>query len=163
MTEVEVVTRAATLADAEDLAPRMRAADVAEVFASSSRGPRAVLQDCLAKSLEAYTTLFDGEVTSMWGVAPAPDPPVGVKVGVVWLLSSATIERHRAAFLAAASRALLELLSRWDVLINAIDVRHVKAIRWAERCGFQLDEPAPYGPFNLPFRPFWVSKEVLRV
>jgi hypothetical protein len=49
------------------------------------------------------------------------------------------------------------------MLVNAIDCRHVKAIRWGERLGLRFDEARPFGTAGLPFRQFAVKLEDLRV
>ncbi len=161
---VDVVMAPANNEDAIDIAKRMRAADMAEVAASSGLDPIAAVLTSLDMSTEAWLLYFDGQPVCIWGVAPLQqDSFLGRRVGVAWLLTTPLVEKHPHAFWRTCRQVLPELLQRWDELINAIDVRHEKALRWAERLGFQLADPAPFGVEQRDFCTFRVRKEDLRV
>lgn len=152
---VEVTMRAATEADAVYLAANLRSAEVDEIEAAVGREPLPVLLDALRDGAESWTVCFDGTAAAMWGVVPQPGFP---SIGVGWLLTTAAVERHAKAFWQTCLALLPAILERWPVLINAIDARHAKAIRWAKRLGLQLEQPAPFGAAGLPFCAFHVTK-----
>lgn len=147
------ITRS-TLGDAAELAVAMREADRAEVGAATGWDPLEALRRGLEDSAECWTLRIDGDLVGMYGVVD-----LGSRVGIGWLLTGDAIEDHARAFWQVCKRELPELLERWDVLYNAIDCRHTKALRWAERLGFVLFEPEMYGALDLPFRPFIVRQE----
>lgn len=161
---VELVIRPAVLEDALALAPRMRAEEVAEVRASGGFYPREALIDSLAHSDEAWTALFDGQVACMWGVAEVPgSSALTGRVGAVWLLTSDLVERYPKTFWRACRGELARLFERWAVLVNAIDARHEKAVRWARRLGFPLQPADSFGEYALPFHRFRVRREDVHV
>jgi hypothetical protein len=163
---VDVSIRPATMADAEDLAPRMRSADAAEVMASSGFSPIEALTDCLEKSDEAWSVFFGGELGCMWGVVPfcveEVDRVTETRLGCAWLLTSDVIEKNRREFWDTCRQILPALLNRWDVIYNAIDCRHTKALAWGVRLGFRFERPEPWGVEGRDFAFFRLSKEDLR-
>jgi hypothetical protein len=161
MPQVEV--RPATFEDARELAPRLRPEEVAEVLASGGHTPLEALEEGLRASEEAWTALFDGQVACVWGVAPLYSTMLGGRTGCVWLLTSDLIERFPKAFWRGCLFLLPDLFRRWDCLVNAIDARHEKALRWARRLGFPLLPPHPFGLEGQPFQAFSVRKENLHV
>ncbi len=142
----------ATDAHALDMAPRLRAADREEVAASSGRSPLEALRYSLAASSHAVSALDPvGRVVCMFGVGVV-DLMGGV--GAPWLLGSDLMADHRREF-ARRSRAYLPLmLAHYPNLENAVDARHVEAIRWLEWLGFTIGDPKPIGRSGAMFRPF---------
>lgn len=150
--------RAVRPGDVEALAATMRPEDVAEVLASGGYSPREALEVSLAASSEAWTWEVGGEVAAVFGVVALPRPSLlGARVGGVWALTGTAVHRHRRAFVRASRRILKALLSRWDVLANAVDARYTGAVRWIQALGGVLDEPRPMGVAGLPFRFFYVA------
>jgi hypothetical protein len=163
MAAVEVAIVSATKEHARELAPRMRAAEVAEIRASGNLSPLGALLLGVEASRPAYTALFDGEVACMWGVVPLRTSALAGRVGAAWLLTSELVERHPVAFYRRCRPALALLFEVYDALVNAIDARHAQAVRWGRRLGFRLEDAAPFGAEALPFHRFRVSKEDVRV
>jgi hypothetical protein len=159
----EVLIVDATEAHARALAPRMRPAEVDEVRASGGRAPLGALLAALEISAVARTALFDGEVACMWGVVTLRRSSLVGSVGAAWLLTSDLVERYPKVFWRGCKAELPLLFESWDLLVNAIDARHEKAIRWARRLGFPLAEAEAFGAEGLPFRTFRARKEDLRV
>lgn len=149
------------MAHARELAPRMRPVDAAEIFASGGFTPLGAISCALKTSDVAWTAFFDGQVACMWGVRPALRTVTRGRVGVVWLMSSDLIERHPRIFWVACQHELALLLDQYDELVNAIDVRHVQAIRWGRRLGFRFRGPEPFGLEKRLFQHFTVRKEDL--
>lgn len=138
-----VEVRRATLADAHDLAPRLRADDVAEVEASGGYAPLGALLASLEASEVAFALVIDGRVEALFGVA-AP--------GVVWLLGSDVLLRRPLALCRQARVWLPILLDRYPVLTNCVDARYRTALRLAEWLGFEIGPEEPFGIAGLPFR-----------
>lgn len=152
----EIMVRLATMRDAEELAANLRPEDADELRAATGSEPLPVLIEGLEESVECCALVLGGELAAIWGVVPAV-PHWGIGVG--WLLTTPVVERRPVAFWRACLRLLPDLLDRWPVLINAIDARHEKALRWARRLGFVVDEPRPFGAAGLPFHNFRVTRE----
>lgn len=158
---VEIVP--ARAAHAEALAPRMRHAEVLEVRASGGFEPLQALLEALQHSERAFAGLIDGEVACMWGVEHLRYSAVSGRVGAVWLLTSPIIERYPKVFWRGCRRELAALFESYDLLVNAIDARHVQAVRWARRLGFPLEEPRSFGVEGRLFHWFRVRREDLHV
>lgn len=149
MTPTLEITRA-TENHAKALAPMMRPEDVAEVLASGGYTPESALADALGMSSESFAVMLGAEVAALFGVAPVA---LLGGVGAVWMLTSRIVDECPVAFLRACRRELPRLLQRWPVLVNAIDARYSRALRWAAWAGFEVGDPVPFGTAGLPFHP----------
>ncbi len=141
--------RRATVYDAVDLAPRLRRADVEEIWAASASGPNAAL--LRAVDVGGWAGTVDGEVEAIFGVSPAT---LLGDVGVIYLLGSDAVERHARPFLRASRRYVDAVRQDYAVLTNWVDARNDLSIRWLGWLGFAILSPAPFGPFGLPFHRF---------
>jgi hypothetical protein len=141
--------RRATPADAVDLAPRLRRADVDEVWAASGSGPN----DALLRAVEAgsWAGTVDGEVEAIFGTHPMT---LLGDVGCIYLLGSDAIERHARPFLRMSRRYVQAVRQDYGVLMNWVDARNAASVRWLRWLGFAIMSPAPFGPFGLPFHRF---------
>lgn len=151
----DATIRRATEADAVELAPRMREDDAREVMASSGRAPLDALHESLRVSLWSWSLVIEGRVVAIWGVASGDSG----EVGYPWLLTSDLVERHKREFLELSPVVVRVLLRTFPVLVNYVDARYRRAIRWLERLGAHLDEPVPFGLAGLPFRRFEFRRE----
>jgi len=149
--------------DAAELATTMRDADLDEIEANTGLAPLGVLMGGISMSAECWVAIYKSQVMAMWGVVPIHASFLAGRLGTGWLLTSDLVDRYPKAFWWACQHELASLLERWSGLTNAIDTRHTKAIRWAQRLGFRLDGPQPHGRLGLPFQRFWVAKEDLHV
>lgn len=58
-----------------------------------------------------------------------------------WLLCTADVLKYWRPFLRTCKKELIEIEEKYPNLINAIDMRYTKSIRWAEWLGFRIDKP----------------------
>ncbi len=120
------------------IARRMRQADRDEIAAISGRSPYAALKRSYEQSSVAYTALFDGRPEVMWG---AGDLNLLTGLGCVWLLATDAVEGDQMAFLRKSVRLRDQLLQRYSVLRNVVDVRNMASIRWLRWLGATFSEP----------------------
>lgn len=120
------------------IARRMRKADRDEVFAASGKSPREALAYSMRRSAAAWTGLIDGKPEVMFGVA---DLNVLTQTGAPWLLGTDAVEEHYVAFARRSIRFRDQLLARYAVLRNFVDVRNETSIRWLEWLGSSFSEP----------------------
>jgi hypothetical protein len=99
----------------------------------------------------ARTVFIDDEPAAMFGIIDAGEH------NVVWAVFTQAIDRHPIAFL-RESRRLAEAFER-DV-INYVDARNVKAVKWFRWLGFEVSEPVPYGPNGALFHRFTNARDV---
>ena len=150
----------ATLGDIVELSQNMRAADRLEVLALTGENSAEVAHDSFERSKETWAFRVGGELVCVWGVADIWGELLDAgAVGVVWMLTTDAILRHKKSFFMAAKEFFPTLFDRWGTLVNVIDVRHEKALRWGKRMGFVFAEPRPLGVEGLDFQPFTVTLE----
>lgn len=153
------VVKDAGIQDVIALGETMREADQLEVRALTGKDPRQALLESFAQSLAPQVLYVDDEVIAMWGVAEMEGTLLGGGefAGMVWMLTSEAIERHKRTFLETALEIFPTLFKQKKVLYNAIDIRHEKAMRWGKRMGFQFQKPHPMGVEGRDFAPFTVT------
>ena len=145
---VDVLIRPAKLEDASYLSHRLRQADLDEVKASHNLTGREALQASMALSTHAWTGFGDGNMTVMFGVAPAS---LLYRVGVPWLLGSDDVMKYQVPFIRHCRRYVDEMLLCYSHLVNWVDARNTMSQRWLKWMGFTMGEPEPYGAYRLPF------------
>lgn len=143
--------RKATVADAEELAPRMREADAVEVRRSAGFAPlEALVRSLLESDGRAFTLRLDGQVAAMFGLVK---PDILGVVGIPWLLTSDLVERAPVAFFRAA-REMVDLWSaECPTLLQFVDEEYTAARRFLARLGFTIHPPVRYGPEGAWFCP----------
>lgn len=135
--------RPARAGDVARLAPRLRAADVAEVWAAHRATPQQALAGSLAVSDQALAGLINGRVEALLGVAPLADSPGG---GCVWLLGSPALAAHPVAVLRHSRAVMARWQRSYPLLANWVDARNDVSLRWLRWLGFTVFPAVPYGP-----------------
>lgn len=137
------------------IADDARAADVAELWASSRTHPRDAMKRGLASSVSTFTGFFDGVPVCMFGASPFS---ILGGYGIAWMLGSSALDRLcvQKSLLRHSGPAVDYLQSQFPTLLyNFVDQRNASAIRWLDWLGFEFDDPIPYGVDGLPFLPFY--------
>lgn len=149
MTEIAILP--AERAHAIAMAPHLRPADAAEVYASSGRTAEQALRTSLALSTHAWTAFVDGAPACMWGVGPLS---LVLGRGCPWLLGTCQVERQARTFLRLSRAFLAELRATYPELENHVDARNRVSLRWLRWLGFSIAPAAPWGFLGLPFHTF---------
>jgi len=147
MARIDVVAAAA--GHVAPIAARMRHADREEAWAAARLEPEAALRLSLAASPLAWTGRVDGRPECMFGVGAG---------GIPWLLGSDAVERYATGFLRRNRPYVTRMLETFGHLSNWVDARNTASIRWLRWLGFTIEAPRPFGPSNLPFHPFWMTR-----
>ena len=150
MTHVEITP--AKLADVWAF-EKMRPEDAAEVLASDGLSPVESIIQSWASSRETWTVRLNGEVAAMYGVALTPYGTALTPVAVAWLLTTTAVDRHPVTFFKESKRIVKELAERYGVLTNFVDARYGKALNWARRLGFDVQQVITFGRNGEPFNP----------
>lgn len=91
----------------------------------------------------------DGSTLGMFGAVSMGKDPC---IGVVWMLCSSKILKHRRRF-AKESRLWIQAMHRrYDLLWNVVDERNTVHIRWLQWCGFTFIKR--YEALGVEQRPF---------
>lgn len=142
---VEIST--ATREHAAQLAPRLRAADLAEIAAGTGRPPIEVIRTGIADSVRAWAVFIDGSIAAVFGVGR-----IDRETGAPWLLGTEAIDRNPMAFVRVSAHYILTMRAMFPVLRNVVHAENVKAVRWLRRAGFTIHPAVPYG--SGMFHPF---------
>ncbi|MER8591833.1 DUF2833 domain-containing protein [Mesorhizobium sp. M1182] len=147
-----ITIRRAKVSDAISLAPRLRSADRDECKAALGMEPRIVLPllvqgDCVWAGVDQHREVF-----GLFGI----DPVKGMDhLGIVWMVTSPDIFKHRRDLLKLAPEWLDRLHHVRPLLGNHIDARNTTHIRWLKRMGFSFLRTHPeYGVEKRPFHEF---------
>jgi hypothetical protein len=157
---VRVELRAPTAAAVEWVADNMRPADVQELEATHGMPMddrivrRKLMRAAVAASaggecLAAHCPLT-GRAVALLGVAPD-----GWMAGTAspWLIGTQNVAKFSRDLVVLGRGAVKAWSEHWP-LVNWVDARNTAAVRWLQRIGFELDQPAPRGPAGVMFRRF---------
>lgn len=148
---MRVEIRQAVAEDIPALAEAMRAADVAEVLASSGSAPAEALRASLAASSQAWTGLIEGEPVCMFGVAAVS---ILSGRGAPWMLGADRLERYPMTFLRRCRPCVAAMLAVYPALENYVDERNALSKRWLRWLGFKLADKTVRLPSGVEFRHF---------
>lgn len=140
----------ATRTHAIDMAPRLRADDLAEVVASGFKTPLDGLLESLELSECAFTVLIDGKPASMMGVVV---PDIIGRSAMPWLLTTDIVESYPLQHTRDARRVVQMLAEEYGALETYVDARYTRTLRWLRSMGFEIHEPRPIPPTGALFCP----------
>ena len=136
--------------DIEFVARNMRAADRAEIMASSELEPLPCLIRSVKVSSEVLVALTSGGVPfAIFGVAP-----VAEGLASPWMLGTDEMLRHGKEIVKLSRTFVKRWASAHGVLSNFVDTRNTTSIAWLKRTGFRMGEPEPFGSRGQFFRRF---------
>lgn len=149
MAHVQIIP--ATTEHIQQLLPYVRQADHDEFAAFSGQTAEQVLTRGVTCSTKVWSGLIDGQVVTIFGVAPGS---ILSCVGIPWLVSSSHLETHQKIFLRRCKPVLKAMLSVYPSLENYVDARNHVAKAWLHWLGFRLEPAEPIGLMKLPFHHF---------
>lgn len=148
---VHLSTVPATQSHVRDLAPRVRASDCAEVWATGRHTPAEALRLSVDVSVASVAALADGVPFAIFGVAARS---LMSDTGVPWLLGSDDLVTHRRPFLRHGRVFVSAMLDIFPHLENYVDARNTTSIEWLRWLGFDILPAEPFGVYRLPFHRF---------
>jgi hypothetical protein len=133
------------------MAPHVREADRAELWAGWHSTPEQSLRHGLARSSHCWTALINFQPVCMLGVVP--QSLLGAS-GVVWLIGTDAVLERQIGFLRRCRPHLRRIQQTYAHLQNYVSVENTAAIGWLRWLGFSIADPAPFGPQGVPFHHF---------
>lgn len=151
---MSVEYRVATLADALDIAPRLREQDRVEVAAASdTEDVQAALLASLDRSKRTWVAVIDGRPECIFGIGE-----LNQHHGVPWMLGTPAILKHQRRLLVDARSIVEDMQDAYRVLYNMTHADNAVAIRWLKRLGFTFG--APFQHNSHTFLPFYRHRNV---
>src|SRR5262245_49981230 len=131
-----LVIRPACVADADELAPRLREADRLEILAADGRDPLIVLREGVERSSPCFAVMSPlDHLVALFGAAPDTR---SMHYGMVWLLGSDELLRYPTQVLRLSRHWVDRLQKVYPVLGNRIDARNQVHLKWLLWCGFRI-------------------------
>lgn len=140
----------ATREDILELAGSLRPEDLEEARAYGIPIKQGLLMS-LDGSYEAWTGRVDGDLVTVFGIA---HKSALSDEGVPWLMGTDLVDKYAFAFARRNKAMVKSWRARHPVMRNFVDARNKTSIRWLKWLGFELQDPVPMGPYQLPFYPF---------
>jgi hypothetical protein len=135
----------------DHVAANIRAHDAEEIWAAGHMKAHDALTVSLRAAVLARTGLIDGEPVCVFGVSPAS---LLTGIGTPWMLATPSVH-HADRTLVRLSRPIVEAMQAFfALLVNWVDARNARAIRWLTWLGFTVEPARPYGMDGLPFHRF---------
>lgn len=101
-----------------------------------------------AKS-ESWAVRVDGELLGIFGLSPISYVPDVVQP---WLLTTSLADRKPVLFVRLSKELFSVLRRRHDGMINFVDARYERALRWARMLGFEVGATGYVRATGAPFR-----------
>ncbi len=147
----EITYRLATRDDAADLVADIRACDLAEIQANSGPDVLAAVVDSIERSVDAFAVECGGALVAVGGMVPLS---LLSGQGSPWLLGTTLLDRIPGHLTRRAGSYLTRMLPTYPHLLNYVDARNVRSVRWLKRLGFTVHPAEPHGVAGLPFHLF---------
>ncbi len=147
--------------DVNYIADNLRESDMNELIAARGQGIdiHEIVETAWRLSVLCWVAVNDEQEPIMiWGATPV-DATHGL--GSPWLLGTEEIYKYGKVLLHEIPAYVTKLHEKFPCLINRIDARNTKTIKWLQYLGFSVEDPVPHGPYGMPFRFF--HKESLNV
>lgn len=118
--------------------------------AAMGLGPFRALELGLQHSVATWTALKVPEhrPLCMFGCAPLGGVLSGV--GTPWFLSTPELRKYAIRFLKDCDTYLSRMFDIFPTLIEYVDARHKRGLKWVRWLGFAVTGPEPWGPFGMP-------------
>lgn len=129
----------------------MRAADVAECWATGYDDTALAVRESVSVSTLCLAARLDGELACIFGLAPL-GTLLTAEAGIPWLLATPTMDRAPLVFVREARSYIARMLTLHPVLRNVVHADNVRAVAWLRRAGFKVGEP--FAAARGAFRPF---------
>lgn len=142
----------ATLEDVKFIAKNLREADRLECDATLALPPELVLPQAVEAGRDVWTFhRSDGLPVGVFGVDPTPIP----EVGIVWMVSTDEINKHKVEFLTRCRPYVWALNEQYPIITNTVDARNTLHHRWLKWLGFSfLRRIERWGARSVPFYEF---------
>ena len=153
--KIEIVPLTAKHAD---IIPRLRQADIDEIWAMEGMDPKLAVAYSIACADPGWAAELDGRTEAVFGIGPVGETLDGGRIGRPWLVGSDEIAKHPITFYRMSRGIIGEMKTRYAMLENWVDARNKLSIRWLEWGGFHIEPAENTGYENIPFHRFWWAR-----
>lgn len=134
-----------------ELLPNIRQADRDAWLAEAGLTPEEFLPILLRSAGESWTVMVDARVVCIFSVLQHAEDR---SIGFPYFVCSREAEHHAGEMLERFKSVLNVMQQYYSCLMNYVDVRNRKTIRFLRRIGFTVHPAQPYGAKGMLFRKF---------
>ncbi|MAE81629.1 MAG: hypothetical protein CMB80_02750 [Flammeovirgaceae bacterium] len=138
--------------DTYAMAPFLRQVDKDEIMASHGFEPKEAITKCFAKANAAKVGCVDSVPFIMFGVTRHT---IISDHASIWMLGTDELENHSIRFIRECHKAVVDISEGMAIIENWCDARNELTLRWLKWLGFTIEDPEPYGMYQLPFHHFY--------
>jgi hypothetical protein len=126
----------------DDVAKNLRAQDFDEVFDATGKVPfGSIVEDWIMSSRRWIVLNKYNKAVAVLGVRPKT---MFSDIGIPWLLGTKGLDKMKKFFVKYSKMIIEEIKKGFKLLLNFVDKRYLKAVRWLRWCGFTIEEAMPY-------------------
>jgi hypothetical protein len=123
--------------------------------ATAARGP-VDIANVLARSMMLSSLCWTGITKDREPVCFFGVPPFSLlgDIGRPWMLGTDKAHQFPRVLVVEGRRYVERMLGLYPHLVNYVDARNTRSVRWLARLGFTVHAPHPHGEAGLPFHRF---------
>ena len=134
------------------VATHLRHDDFDEVYAVNGESPHiSILEDWEGSARRWIIFNKKCEPVAILGVRPLI---AFSDIACPWLLGTDGLNEMKKFFVKISKPIIAEMMKGYKLLVNYVDARNVKSVRWLKWCGFDVEDPEPFGALNIPFHKY---------
>lgn len=141
----------ATLADAHEIAKRMRTEDRIEIVGMIGDNIEQEVEYCIASSEQAYVCECDGVPLAAFGVVRTSPFE---NIGLIWMLSTEETAKHKIYTGKWTKKGIQAFLKDWDYLYNYVNKGNDETIKWIKWLCAKIYPAEPYGLYGRLYHKF---------
>ncbi len=147
----DLYTRDLDNQDIPKLIEGMRDPDIAEVIAMSGPNIALTLERAVSASTDCWAVDHRDGLYMLCGVAPVS--LIG-GIGCPWMLGTTLIDQSPKPLMGVSVPYRERMEKSYPMLVNYVDARNTRSIRWLSRIGFTIHDPILTGWENRPSHRF---------
>ena len=136
-----------------ELSSSMQKEDRDNAWAIGHLSPEQAIRHSVGVSIESETWLADEKVMAIRGVSRGTflSP-----YACVWMLGAEGLRKYPVTFLKGSKEWVERMLEEHRHLVNYVDDRNIRSLKWLQHLGFIIHSPVPLGIEGRMFH--WVEK-----
>lgn len=151
------VNKKPTMIDVVELVDNMRAADRKECELATGMDAMGAVQISIGFSDRVAAVRVDGKLACIYGVCPSV---LDNRIGIPWMLGTPEMDRWPTVILKVSRACVEDMLKTYHEILNWVHADNTRSIAWLKRLGFEVGEPAPYGPRGAQFCQFRQKRRI---
>ena len=130
----------------------LRQSDKNEISRATGRQPATEIFTSWNDSAKKWVVYKNGNPIALFGVDTADGHN-----GSPWFVATDEVSTIKSFIAKNSKKYIQEMQEGLSLLHNFVLAENTTSIKWLKWCGFTVDPPIKYGPFNSLFHPFYMD------